>query len=395
MTRKRSLEAMTALWEEFRDGAASKGISEEIASNVFHRLLGFSSYGFPKAHAASFAVLAYQSCWLKRYYPAEFLCALLNNQPMGFYPPHVLVNDGKRHGIRIARPGVNTSRVYCHVEYDNSRTVRIGLGFIKGLGEEEASAIVAERERAGEFLSLSDFVRRVSLRPEAIENMIAVGAFDDFGLSRREALWQVGLFIPSRRFGAGSVRTRKPDRIQGVQMSLPLPVKQDEVTLPTTSAWERMAADYRVIGLSPHYHPLGLLRQKLPADSVSTRDLLSLPDGAVVRIGGLIVCRQRPGTAKGVTFLLLEDEYGLINVVVYRNLYEAQRPIVRGEPFVMIDGVVQREDRNLNLIASRFTRLESLIQRASSDSPDVKRIIQQVEEPSLGNQISPPSHNYR
>jgi error-prone DNA polymerase len=285
--------------------------------------------------------------------------------------------------------------VYCHVEYDNSRTVRIGLGFIKGLGEEEAAAIVAERERAGEFLSLSDFVRRVSLRPEAIENMIAVGAFDDFGLSRREALWQVGLFIPSRRFGAGSVRTRKPDRIQGVQMSLPLPVKQDEVTLPTTSAWERMAADYRVIGLSPHYHPLGLLRQKLPADSVSTRDLLSLPDGAVVRIGGLIVCRQRPGTAKGVTFLLLEDEYGLINVVVYRNLYEAQRPIVRGEPFVMIDGVVQREDRNLNLIASRFTRLESLIQRASSDSPDVKRIIQQVEEPSLGNQISPPSHNYR
>lgn len=180
-------------------------------------------------------------------------------------------------------------------------------------------------------------------------------------------------------------------------MSLPLPVKQDEVTLPTTSAWERMAADYRVIGMSPHYHPLGLLRQKLPPDLVSTRDLLTLPNGAPVRIGGLIVCRQRPGTARGVTFLLLEDEHGLINVVVYGNLYEAQRPIVRGEPFVMIEGTVQREDRNLNLIAGRFTRLDAVVRRDAADSPEVTRIIQQVEEPSIGlsNQISPSSHNYR
>ena len=395
MTRKRSLEAMTSLWEEFRRGAAGKGVSEEIARKVFDRLLGFSSYGFPKAHAASFAVLAYQSCWLKRYYPAEFLCGLLNNQPMGFYPPHVLVNDGKRHGIRVVPPSINASRAKCHVEYRNDRAVRVGLAFVKGLSEDEANLIVAERTANGPYRSLPDFVRRISLRTEAIEQMISVGAFDEFGLSRREALWQVGLFIPNRRFGNVPEKRRKANQHRGVQLSLALPVAQDEVTLPTTTAWERMAADYQIIGMSPHYHPLGLLRPRLPAGIVSTREMIALPDGANVKIGGLIVCRQRPGTAKGVTFLLLEDEHDLINIVVYASLYEAQRPIVRSEPFVLVEGTIQREDRNLNLIATRFTRLEDLLKKETGRPATVREIIEQEREGVIGRNIAPSSHNYR
>ena len=284
-------------------------------------------------------MLAYQSCWLKYYYPAEFLCALLNNQPMGFYPPHVLINDAKRHGLRIMKPDVNISRAQCHVENHNGKSVRIGLAFIKGLSETDASAIVQERKERGDFRSLSDFVRRMPLRMDIIENMIAIGAFDAFGLSRREALWQVGLFIPTKQFGKTNAKQAK-ERTKGVQISLPLPVEQDAVSLPPTSAWERMAADYRVLGMSPHYHPLGLLRSRLPEEYATSRDLERLRDGALIRIAGLVIVRQRPGTAKGVTFLLIEDEFGLANIVVYRNLYEAQRTLVRNEPFVVITGVV-------------------------------------------------------
>ncbi|MCC6704615.1 MAG: error-prone DNA polymerase, partial [Thermomicrobiales bacterium] len=396
MTRKRSHDAMTSHWEAFRDGAwRARGASEEVARSVFARLLGFSSYGFPKGHAASFAVLAYQSCWLKKYYPAEFLCGLLNNQPMGFYAPHVLVNDGKRHGIRVERPSINTSRTKCHVEYANNKTVRIGFAFVKGMGEEEANRIVAERTAGGPFRSLPDFIRRVSLRTEAIENLISVGAFDEFGLNRREALWQVGLFIPNQRFGHGPEKLRKVNRHRGMQLSLPLPVEQDQVNLPTTTAWERMAADYQIIGMSPSYHPLGLLRSRLPAGIVSTRDLIALPHGADIRIGGLVVCRQRPGTAKGVTFLLLEDEYDLINVVVYASLYEAQRTLVRAEPFVLVEGTVQREDRNLNLIAHRFTRLDDVVRPAPGRHVTIREIIEEEREGAIDRDLSPSSHNYR
>ncbi len=305
MTRKRSLEEMMKHKEAFIRGAwETNGAPAETAELVFSKLLGFSSYGFPKGHAASFAVLAYQSCWLKKYYPSEFLCALLNNQPMGFYPPHMIINDAKRHGLRIMKPDVNISRAQCHVENHNGKSVRIGLAFIKGLSETDASAIVQERKERGDFRALSDFVRRMPLRMDIIENMIAIGAFDAFGLSRREALWQVGLFIPTKQFGKTNAKQAK-ERTKGVQISLPLPVEQDAVSLPPTSAWERMAADYRVLGMSPHYHPLGLLRSRLPEEYATSRDLERLRDGALIRIAGLVIVRQRPGTAKGVTFLLI------------------------------------------------------------------------------------------
>ncbi|MBA3336931.1 MAG: DNA polymerase III subunit alpha, partial [Chloroflexia bacterium] len=248
MSRKRSREAMVLLWEQFRAGALALGVELAIAQDVFRKLMGFAQYGFPKAHAAAFAVLAYQSCWLKHHYPAEFLCALLNNQPMGFYAPHVLVNDAKRRGMRILPPQINTSGARCTVELDGS-AVRIGLSQVQGLGEAAALSIVAAREAGGLFRSLADFVRRMPLRSEAIEHLIAVGAFDEFGLGRREALWQLGLFIPARGFGAA--RPGRTLKSAGTQLPLAVPVEQDMVTLTPMGAWEQMVTDYDTLGLSP------------------------------------------------------------------------------------------------------------------------------------------------
>jgi error-prone DNA polymerase len=186
MSRKRSREAMEGLWRQFRIGALENEVDEKTARRVFDKLLGFAEFGFPKSHAAAFALLAYQSAWLKKYYPAEFYCALFNAQPMGFYPPHVFTNDAQRHGIEVLSPDVNRSGARCTVE---DGAVRIGFAYVQGIGQEAARVLENERRRNGAFRSLSDFVRRVSLKREPIENLISVGAFDQFGLNRRELLW--------------------------------------------------------------------------------------------------------------------------------------------------------------------------------------------------------------
>jgi error-prone DNA polymerase len=391
MTRKRSRDAMIGLWTQFRDGAVALGRTAEIARTVFKKLLGFASYGFPKAHAAAFAVLAYQSCWLKYYYPTEFLCALLNNQPMGFYPAHVLINDAKRHGVRIFAPDVNQSGVRCAVEDRNG--IRIGLAYVKSLSGDAARRIVIEREANGPYQSLADFIRRCPIGPDAIENLIAVGAFDRFGLGRREALWQVGLFIPSKRFGIGK---KRPADVRGRQISLALPVEQDMVSLKPMGAWEQMEADYAVLGLSARYHPLGLLRSRLPGHFVTTTDINTLPNGQIIEIAGLIVCRQRPGTAKGVQFLLLEDELGLVNVVVQPWLYEERRLTVRGEPFLVITGELQHQGGAINVVARDIVPLDQARQQYGEISFEKITMpgARNLEDPVNISSMAPDSHNY-
>ncbi len=399
MTRKRSREAMLRIKEQFIAGALGKGVDEETARKVFEKLIGFAEYGFPKSHAAAFAILAYQSSWLKHYYPAEFVCALLNNQPMGFYPPHVLTNDARRHDVRIAPPDVNESNVKCTA---SGNTVRIGLGYVAEVGQDVAARIVAEREAAGPYQSLADLVRRAPLRIEAAESLVAVGIADCFGLGRREALWQLGLFLPARGFGG------KDGKTAGRQLPIPLPVEQDMAELRPMGPWEQMANDYAIMGLSPRYHPLGLLRPRLPRAIRSTAELPHIPDGTRIQLAGLIVCRQRPGTAKGITFLLLEDEHGLANVIVYPDLYSEQRHIVRGEPFVVIEGILRQRANTINLLAERlwplsearaeFTIPDHLEQSAI---PEINIITQQSEDadpdPEFGHvrQIAPSAHNYR
>ncbi|MGN6031661.1 MAG: DNA polymerase III subunit alpha [Thermomicrobiales bacterium] len=351
MTRKRSPEAFEKIRADFMAGAAANNVDQATATRIFAKLKGFAAYGFPKSHAAAFALLAYQSCWLRYHHPAEFLCALLNNQPMGFYSPHVLINDARRHGLRVLQPDINQSDVQCTVI--GARGVRIGLAFVKEVGEDAALAIVAEREARGPFRSLSDLVRRVPLRSEAVETLILSGAIS-FGLRRRELLWQAGLFIPSRGFTEG----RRGTRTRGHQLSLPLPTIQDEAEMPRMSTWEQMTEEYRLFGHST-WHPMELLRQRFPGGMVTTQDLESLPDGMPVHIPGLIVCRQRPGTAKGITFLLLEDEVGLVNVVVYPDLYKDQRFIVRGVPLLIVEGTLQRRNNTINVVARRLHPIEN------------------------------------
>jgi error-prone DNA polymerase len=356
MSRKRSREAIAKLKEQFIEGCLGNGVSEAVAEKVFGQIAGFAEFGFPKAHAAAFGLLAYQTAWLRTYYPAESLCALFNAQPMGFYGPHVLVNDGKRHGVEVLPPEINRSGADCAIESlpveGRDDAVRIGLRYVKGLSEATARE-VEERRHDGEFRSLFDFLERTRLKREAIENLIACGAFDGFGLERRELLWQLGLIY--RSDGRNTAER---------QLALALPTEQDMVALTPMTDWDRMAADYAVLGLSPNHHPMAFLRRacqqagsRLHEGVVASRMLESLPDGTPVDVAGLVVCRQRPGTAKGFVFLVLEDEFGLVNVVVKPALHERQRPLVRTEPFVIVRGELQRRDGTVNVIAERFAPL--------------------------------------
>jgi error-prone DNA polymerase len=343
MSRKRSREAIARLKQQFIEGCLHNEVSKEVAEKVFRMIAGFAEFGFPKAHAAAFGLLAYQTAWLRTYYPAESLCALFNAQPMGFYGPHVLVNDGKRHGVEALPPEINQSGANCTIEGD---AVRIGLRYVKGLSETTARDVEEERERAGPFQSIFDFLERTRLKRGPIENLITCGAFDGFGRERRELLWQLGLLYRSDGRDASER-----------QLALALPTGQDMVDLPAMSDWDRMVVDYSMLGLSPSHHPIAFLRPQLHEGVVASRTLESLPDGTAVEVAGLVVCRQRPATAKGFIFLVLEDECGLVNVVVKPSLHERERSLVRAEPFVIVRGELQRRDGTVNVVAERFTPL--------------------------------------
>jgi len=360
MSRKRSREAIGKLKDEFIAGALAQGVSKPIADRVFQKIAGFAEFGFPKAHAAAFGLLAYQTAWLRTYYPAEALCALFNAQPMGFYAPHVLVNDGKRHGVQVLPPDINMSGANCTIE-DSSAVpltthnsqlstglaVRIGLRYVRGLSEKKgAKEIEDERNAHGDFRSLFDFIERTRVKREVIENLIACGAFDCFGLERRELIWQLGLVYRSE--GRNTEQR---------QLALALPVEQDMVQLRPMSDWDKMRADYIILGMSPNVHPMSFMRPRLHEGIASTAMVESFEDGKPIEVAGLVVCRQRPETASGFIFMVIEDEFGLVNVVVKPNIYEAHRTLVRGEPFVIIRGELQRRDGVINLIAESFVPL--------------------------------------
>ena len=303
-------------------------------------------------------MLAYQSCWLKYYYPAEFLCALLNNQPMGFYPPHVLINDAKRHRVRILSPDINESGVRCTVQRQRgSGRARICRGGRRG----RATRIVLERTPMGRSARSPISSAGCRLRTEAIENLIMVGAFDRFGLGRREALWQVGLFIPSREFGGKNGKT---------------PGGSSRWRCRSSRIWSSCGrwvpgSRWRAITPSSASRPAitrsACCARACRAPSAPCRELAH-PGWRRIQVAGLIVCRQRPGTAKGITFLLLEDEHGLLNVIVFPDLYSERRHIVRGEPFVVIEGVLQQRNNTINLVAERIWPLSEA--RAEFHIPD-------------------------
>jgi error-prone DNA polymerase len=353
MSRRRSREAMERFRTSFIEGAGKKAVSARQAGDIFDKLCSFSEFGFPKSHAYAFAVLAYQSAWLRHYYGAEYYAALLNNQPMGFYAPHVLIGDARRHGLQVLRVAINRSGARCLPV--NPEHILLGFETVRGIGKDLAKAIVFERDAHGPYRSLPDLLRRTGMPRDAAEHLITVGAMAEFGLGRRELLWQLGLLS-----GETTTRQRAKAPTRQRQLSLGLPTDQDMVRLKDMTDWERMIADYGLLGLSPSYHPLALLRRDLPVDVLSAEQVRASRDGAKVRTAGLVVCRQRPGTAKGFVFLLLEDETGLVNVVIRPDFYEAHRSTIRGESYLCIEGTVQLHSGTLNLIATSATPLGPL-----------------------------------
>ncbi len=345
--------------EKFLAGAAALGADDDVAIGVFTNLAGFAQFGFPKSHSTAFALLAYQSAWLKEYHPVEFYTALYNSWPMGFYPPHVITNDAKRHGISVLRPDINRSAQACSVE--STTEMRLGLQYVDGIGAAAATHVVTERNRGGDYHSIFDAMQRAGLPREAMENLIRVGAFDDFGLNRRELIWQLGLLRPE----SGATW-----RAHTVQLQLELSADADKVSLPDLDDYERMTADYAVLGLSPTMHPMAFLRRTLPPGIRRSGQLGDLPDKSIVDVAGLIVCRQRPMTAKGIVFLALEDEDGLVNVMIPSELFEKERQTVRGSAFVRVTAVL--EGRNGTLANLKARSVSQLVPERALLTPDGK-----------------------
>jgi error-prone DNA polymerase len=351
MSRKRSREAMAAYEETFLEGAKARGVPEEVARKIFLQVVGFSEFGFPKSHAAAFGLLAYQSAWLRHYYPTEYYVGLFNNQPMGFYSLDALGRDARRHGIETLLPHLNRSDVRCTAE---GKDLRIGLGFVRGWGEDIAERVVAERKRNGPFRSLPDFLRRTpaALKRPAIENLIWVGGFDDFGLTRRELLWQAGLWL-----GPETDPERTGGREDHAQVEMELEDPYAGVPFTDMNAEERMVSEYRMLRFSASLHPLALIRDQLPEGTIPSGQLRDLPNGSTVRLAGIVVARQRPQTAKGYVFVLFEDEDGPINVIVKPKIYQRDRTTIRMEPFVAVRGRLQKDGETTNVIAYEVTGL--------------------------------------
>jgi error-prone DNA polymerase len=355
MSRKRSHAALEAYRQRFVDGALAKGVEEELAHLVYDKLVAFSGFGFPKSHSAAFGLLAYQSAWLRHHYGAEFLAALLNAQPMGFYPPATLVRDAQRRGIETLPPHVNLSSVGCTLE---DGAVRVGLKYVQGVGEDDAEAVVATQP----YTSIGELAQRTPLSHDELRALVESGACDCFGLRRRELLWQLGL-VPRPASVPGSGGEEK-------QLALPLEPTVETPELPEPTVWEQMLADYRTTSLSVGVHPLELMRPHLPKGTLTTEALAQRPNGANVAVAGMVVARQRPSTANGVVFMLLEDEHAQINLIVPPSVYDRYRAVIRGEPLVLARGRFEHADRNRNVLVREIVSLGPLA-RELTEGADV------------------------
>ena len=386
MSRKRSEEAMRAYRERFIEGAVGQGVEEDLATRIYEQVQGFAGFGFPKSHAAAFGLLAYQSTWLRVYYGPEFLSALLNEQPMGFYPPDALVHEAQRRGIEVRGPDVNLSAVLCRTEpvglgeggvdedpggdgflgrppgtssTPPSLAVRVGLGYVKGLKSEDAEAVVSERDRGGLYRDLADLASRSGVSRDGLERLgwASATASLEQEATRRSDLWRIGT-------ARGAVRRRG-----GEQLSLPLEVPPAPA-LPEQTAWEQVTADYASTGISLGIHPMSLIREELSPGTSSSRDLDLLPDNSPIRIAGMVVARQRPATANGVVFMLFEDEWGMVNLVILPPAYERYRLIVRTAPFALAHGRLERREGVVNVVVDRLERLD----RPGAPRADVRSI---------------------
>lgn len=353
MGSKRSTERMRELRERFYSGMERlHGITGELADRIYEKLEAFANFGFPESHALSFASLVYYSAWFKLHEPAAFCAALLRAQPMGFYSPQSLVADARRHGVVVRGPDVNASSAHATLE-DKGTSVRLGLGTVRHIGDELAQRITDERKAHGAFASLLDLTGRVQLSTPQTEALATAGALGCFSISRREALW-----------AAGAAAAERPDRLPGVGSSSHVP------TLPGMTDVELAAADVWATGISPDSYPTQFLRSNLEALGVTPADeLLAVPDGSRVLIAGAVTHRQRPATAQGVTFMNIEDETGMVNVLCMPGVWVRYRKLAQTASALLIRGQVQNATGAVTVVAER---MENLTLRAASKSRDFR-----------------------
>jgi error-prone DNA polymerase len=368
MGSKRSQARMARMRERLMDGMAARGITGATAEDIYTKLEAFSNFGFPESHSVSFAYLVYSSSWIKYYYPAEFAASLLNAQPMGFYSPHTIVRDARRHGVQVLGPDLNGSRRDATLEprtvaagtigralpgfhaEPSHLAVRLGLRSVRGLHDALLDRIDDERD-IRPFTDLEDFVRRTGATVDQVEVLATAGAFEQcFGQSRRSALWAAGAYRSARPQVRrdGDVVETLPGVITGA----------DAPQLPGMTEMETAAFDLWAMGISVGKHPTEFVREELARQGVVTAsDLRVLADRSIVEVAGVVTHRQQPATAKGTVFLNLEDETGLVNVICTKGIWTRFRIVARGSPALRVRGVLERHQGVINLVAGRITRL--------------------------------------
>ena len=380
---------MTGGVSKFRDkliaGMVSRGYPPEFAENTFRQIEGFGSYGFPESHAASFALIAYASAWMKRHHPDVFCCALLNSQPMGFYAPAQVVADARAHGVPIAPVSVNESRWDCTLEYKGKRyrAVRLGLAMAKGLANADGAAIVLARG-SDPYTSVEELARRSGAPVAALERLAEADAFASLGLDRRAALWAIrGLADTALPLWAAADAGLRP-RAEG---------HEPEVVLTPMSDGRSVVEDYRSFGLSLRAHPVSFLRGDLAARGMVTCDgLRVMKDGRRMTVPGLVLVRQRPGSAKGIMFITLEDETGIANIVVWPSIFETHRALILSARMIAVRGRVQREGEVIHVVAESLADLSPLLGRLGRAEDDFPLRSGRGDEAKHGGAPDPREH---
>jgi error-prone DNA polymerase len=333
LSHKRAESMLLQYRGRFVEGCIARGYSRGQAEEWFDNFRGFAHYGFPESHSASFALIAYASSWLKCHYPAAFTASLLNSQPMGFYAPHTLVADAQRHGVEVREVDVQRSRWDCTLE-EGGKALRLGLRMVRGLGESAGRRVESAKQEGEGFRDVGDLARRARIPRHELTRLALAGALASLCGSRRKALWEIQALGP----------LDSDDLFFGMSMD------GTEVELPSMSLYERVVADYDTVGLSLEKHPLELLRPTLKKlGAVTAEGLKKVRSGQQVAVGGMLICRQRPPTAKGICFISLEDETGIANLVVPPDVYEACRKQIHGALFIVGQGVLERSGKVTNV----------------------------------------------
>src|SRR2546426_1068145 len=353
MTRHLNRVEMSSLEDEFISGCLANEVPREVADQLFAAVQGFAVYGFCRSHAAAFARTAYETAWMKLHHPVEFGCGLLNNQPMGFYHPSVLVEDLKRHGMRALPVDINLSDIRCLPErLESGLAMRIGFNYVRDLGEEGRKAIVGERDRGGLYMSFDDYLSRLRggpIGPRAVRNLVMVGAFDALGRPRRELVWG----WQERWHGKGLRR--------GIEKQSELSLNGTSPALPTIDAFDANQLEYRISDLSTGHHIIHFCRDRLRAlGALESNKLPAIANNKHVRVAGLVITRQAPSTAKKIRFFTLEDEFGQVNVTIKPDVYDRYRQVANRQPILIIDGVMQRQDGVHSVLASHIEALDGV-----------------------------------